>query len=130
MKKIILTLGTVFMLTASVKSQEILLETNKINYGTVEYGSDGHREVVITNVGKEPLFIKDVIGQCGCTATIENNVPGWPLEPILPNGKGIIKFKYDTKREGRFDKFITIHSNDITGDKVIYIHGTVKPNVK
>jgi len=127
MKKILLIIGTVLVSTLSMKSQKILLEKDRVNYGVIEYASDGFREIVVTNVGTEPLFIKEVIGQCGCTSVIENGVPGWPLEPILPNRKGIIRVKYDTKREGRFDKMITIYSNDITGNKVVYIYGDVLP---
>ena len=127
MKKTILILTTVILSTVSMKSQQISLEKDRLNYGTIEYGSDGFRDIVVTNVGTQPLFIKDVIGQCGCTSAIENGIPGWPLEPILPNRKGIIRVKYDTKREGRFDKMITIYSNDITGNKVVYIYGDVLP---
>lgn len=127
MKKLLIILGTVLISTVSVKSQQILFEKERVNYGKIEYNSDGHREIVITNVGTQPLFIKDVVGQCGCTTAMEGSIPGWPLEPILPNEKAIIKFKYDTKREGRFDKLITIHSNDILGDRTFYIYGDVLP---
>lgn len=127
MKKLLIILGAVLISTATMNSQKISFEKERVNYGKIEYDSDGHREIVITNVGTQPLFIKDVVGQCGCTTAMEGGIPGWPIEPILPNGKGIIKFKYDTKREGRFDKLITIHSNDILGDRTFYIYGDVLP---
>lgn len=127
MKKLLIILGTVLISTVSMKSQQILFEKERFNYGKIEHNSDGRREIVITNIGTQPLFIKSVVGQCGCTTAMDGDVPGWPTEPILPNGKGIIKFKYDTKREGRFDKLITIHSNDILGDRTFYIYGDVLP---
>lgn len=127
MKKTLIILGTVLLSTVSMKSQQISFEKERVNYGKVEYNSDGRRELVFTNVGNLPLLITSVVGQCGCTATIENGVPGWPTEPILPNEKGVIKFKYDTKRLGRFDKMITIHSNDVLGGRTIYIYGDVLP---
>jgi len=127
MKKIFLILGTVLLSTGIMKSQEILLENDKINYGDINYGDDGHRDFVITNIGTEPLLINNVIGQCGCTSSIENGKPGWPIEPIRPNGKGIIKINYDTKRVGKFNKMITINSNDLKGEKKIFIYGNVLP---
>lgn len=124
MRKIILTIVTV-LFSVSMKSQQISLEKNRIDYGIIQLGSDGSKEVNFTNIGTVPLIIKNVIGQCGCTSTMENNSPGWTTTPILPNEKGVIKFKYDTKRLGKFNKIITIQSNDILGDKVICIYGEV-----
>ena len=125
MKKIVFILGMVLS-TMIMNSQEISFENDKINYGVIEIGSDGTKEFIFTNVGKEPLIITNVQGQCGCTTTTQNGVPGWPLEPIEPNRKGIIKVKYDTKRIGRFEKVITVFSNSVKGNKVIFITGEVK----
>lgn len=126
MKTLFLILGTVLS-TITMNSQEISLENDKINYGEIQYGDDGHRDFVITNIGTEPLLINNVVGQCGCTTAFENGKPGWPTEPIRPNGKGIIKINYDTKRVGKFNKMITISSNDLKGEKKIFIYGNVLP---
>lgn len=109
----------------SLKSQEILFDNDKLDYGIIKYDSDGYRDFIFTNIGDSPLLINNVIGQCGCTTTIENGVPGWPLNPIKPKQKGIIRVKYDTKRIGKFDKIITVMSNDKNGDKIIRIFGIV-----
>jgi len=126
MKKIILILGMVCLSSMIMKSQEISFEKDKIDYGVIEYNSDGFKEFIFKNTGKEPLIITNVQGQCGCTTTIENGIPGWPQEPINPNHSGIIKIKYDTKRIGKFEKVITIYSNSIKGNKIIFISGEVK----
>lgn len=125
MKKIFLLL-TVILSTVSIKSQEISFEKDgRLNYGTIEHNSNGVREIVVKNVGTQPLLITNVVGQCGCTTAMDGELPGWTIKPILPNENGIIKIKYDTKRIGRFDKMITIYSNDIKGNRVVYIYGNV-----
>ena len=52
--------------------------------------------------------------------------PGWPQEPILPGKGGVIKVKYDTKREGRFEKNVTVTSNSKFSSKKIRIKGEIK----
>jgi hypothetical protein len=100
---------------------EITFENDVIDFGTIEFGSDGTREFVFTNTGREPLIITSARGSCGCT------VPAPPREPIAPGQKGTIKVTYDTKRTGPFVKTVTVDSNARTSKKVITIKGNVKP---
>jgi len=97
---------------ADPNAPEMKFETEILDYGSIDYDANGIREFKFTNVGKSPLTISSVTGECGCTATTIDGKPGWPQEPILPGKSGVIKVKYDTKREGRFDKNITISSNE------------------
>ncbi|MCD8528710.1 MAG: DUF1573 domain-containing protein [Chitinophagales bacterium] len=92
-----------------------------INYGTIEQHSDGNREFVFTNTGKEPLIISKCQGSCGCT------VPKCPTEPILPGETAKIKVKYATDRLGQFTKTVTVTSNAGEPTKVIKITGNVIP---
>lgn len=103
---------------------EITFDTELIDYGTVEYGSNGFKEFKFKNTGKSPLIITNATAGCNCT------VPEWPKEPIPPGKTGIIKVKYDTTRVGSFEKAITITSNAKTPNKVIRIKGVVKPQGK
>lgn len=91
-----------------------------LDYGTIEYDSDGTREFKFKNVGKEPLIIYSATGSCGCT------VPTAPKEPIKPGETGTIKVHYDTKRVGSFEKTVTVASNGKTASKTLKIKGTVK----
>lgn len=91
-----------------------------LDYGTIEYDSDGTREFKFKNTGKEPLIIYSATGSCGCT------VPTAPKEPIKPGETGIIKVHYDTKRVGSFEKTVTVASNGKTASKTLKIKGTVK----
>lgn len=106
---------------------EMKFETEVLDYGTVDYESNGIREFKFTNVGKTPLTITSVQGECGCTATTIDGKPGWPTEPILPGKSGVIKIKYDTARPGRFEKNITVTSNSKFAVKKIRIKGEVRP---
>lgn len=105
---------------------EIKFETEVLDYGTVKFDANGVREFKIKNVGKSPLTISNVQGQCGCTATTIDGKPGWPQEPILPGKSASIKVKYDTKRPGPFEKNVTITSNAKEPSKVVKIKGVVE----
>jgi len=79
-----------------------------------------------TNVGTDPLVLKNVQASCGCTT------PDWPREPILPGKKGIIKVTYNPSgRPGSFDKTITVYSDGTPDTQMLKIKGYVvtKPAV-
>jgi hypothetical protein len=139
MKKILFFLFAVLSSVLAVNAQEsvipnmdpnapdIKFETEVLDYGVVDYDSNGLREFKFTNTGKTPLTITGVSGECGCTATTIDGKPGWPTEPILPGKSGVIKVKYDTKREGRFEKNVTVTSNAKFSTKKVRIKGEIKP---
>ncbi len=126
MKKLLLALtfiaaGTfAYAQESNPNAAEITFEKETIDYGTIEKGSDGSREFVFKNTGKEPLIITQAVGSCGCT------VPTWPREPIAPGEKGVMKVKYDTQRVGQFSKSVTVTSNASNASKVVHIKGVVK----
>lgn len=134
MKKAILSLGFVICAMLGSFAQEgeetstpsmnpnapkFKFESEEVDYGNIEYDSDGNREFKFTNVGKEPLIISKAQGSCGCTT------PQWPKEPIMPGKSAVIKVHYDTKRPGKFEKTVTLTSNADTPTKVIKIKGFV-----
>jgi hypothetical protein len=101
---------------------EISFENEVLDYGTIEYNSNGEREFKFKNTGKEPLVIQSATGSCGCT------VPTPPKDPIKPGETASIKVKYDTKRVGNFEKTITVISNAKNGTVMLRIKGQVKPD--
>jgi len=111
-----------------LKGAQIEFDKEVIDYGEVEYASNGEREFIIKNIGDAPLVITRTKGSCGCT------VPTKPSEPILPGETGIMKVKYDTKRANQaFSKSITVTSNAVNfPTKVVKIKGKVlaNPNAK
>lgn len=101
---------------------EMVFESETVDYGTIEYNSDGDRVFKFKNTGKEPLIIQSATGSCGCT------VPVPPKDPVKPGETAVIKVHYDTKRVGNFEKTITVVSNAKTPSKVLKIKGVVKPD--
>jgi hypothetical protein len=138
MKKLFASIALVFGLNAGLNAQESVIpnpdpnapdmkfESEVIDFGAIDWDSNGLREFKFTNIGKTPLTITSVNGECGCTATTIDGKPGWPTEPILPGKSGVIKVKYDTKREGRFEKNVTITSNSKFATKKVRIKGEIK----
>ena len=136
MKKLITFVFAIALFTgATVNAQEtakkgaqIEFDKEVIDYGEVEYASNGEREFIIKNIGDAPLVITRTKGSCGCT------VPTKPSQQILPGETGIMKVKYDTKRANQaFSKSITVTSNAVNfPTKVVKIKGKVlaNPNAK
>lgn len=100
---------------------ELNMESNELDYGVIEHGSDPYRVFSFTNTGNEPLIIKSAKGSCGCT------VPTYPTEPIGSGESAEIKVRYDTNRVGKFTKTITLTTNDAVATHVLRIKGEVKP---
>lgn len=102
-----------------VDGPKMKLESTVVKYGTIEQGSDPYREVSFTNVGTEPLIIKNAKGSCGCT------VPTWPKEAIMPGETSTIKIRYATNRIGRINKTVTVTTNEGGQPHVIRVKGNV-----
>ena len=73
----------------------------------------------ITNAGKSPITISEVITTCGCTS------PNYTKEPIKPGEKGVVSLTYDAKITGFFTKNAIVKMND--GQKYIL---TIKGEVQ
>ncbi len=119
MKKVQLLFGLFFLVTMVMYSQEFKFEEETIDYGKIEFGSEGMRTFEFTNVGNAPLIINQVKSSCGCA------VPKKPEDPIMPGEKGEITVAYDTKRQGVFSKAIIVYSNANTERKSLKIKGVV-----
>lgn len=94
-------------------------ETEVIDYGTIDYDSDGSRTFTFTNRGRSPIIIADIKSSCGCT------VPKYSKKPVMPGETSTIEVKYSTKRVGAFSKTITINSNAFESRKALKIKGNV-----
>jgi len=121
MKKIILVAVIALISFATHAQAKIKFDTETINYGKIEKGSDGVRIFEFTNVGDAPLLINDVKSSCGCT------VPEKPKGPIAPGARSAIKVKYDTNRVGKIRKTVTVYSNATEPIKALKINGEVMP---
>ena len=121
--KNILTLLLICFLSISIYAQDkiakIEFESQTIDYGTINKGSDGVRVFKFKNTGNAPLVVSSVKSSCGCT------VPKKPEAPILPGESGEIEVKYDTKRVNPIRKTITVTSNAETPTVALKIKGNV-----
>ncbi|HET8885158.1 MAG TPA: DUF1573 domain-containing protein [Salinimicrobium sp.] len=120
MKKLIaIAIFTFVGFVTQAQTAKIEFDSETVDYGEIEQGSDGVREFTFTNTGDVPLVITDVKSSCGCT------IPTKPEAPIQPGEKGKIEVKYDTNRVGPIRKTVTVYSNADTPTKAVKIKGTV-----
>lgn len=98
---------------------QIVFESETVDYGVIEQGSEPFRVFTFTNTGTEPLIITQAKGSCGCT------VPTYPKEPIAPGETGEIKVRYDTNRLGKFTKRVTLTTNAPEEKTMLTIKGEV-----
>ena len=103
------------------KKAEVKFDVTMIDYGEIEFESDGKRIFKFKNIGTAPLIFTRISSSCGCT------IPKKPEKPIEPGGEGEIEVEYDTKREGLFMKAISVVSNSKTPSTILRIKGEVLP---
>ncbi len=118
-----ITLLISFFIFSQEKQAEIKFEVTTIDYGEVEFESDGKRVFKFKNVGTAPLIFKRISSSCGCT------IPKKPEKPIKPGDSGEIEVEYDTKRVGIFMKAISVVSNSKNSSIVLRIKGEVLEEV-
>ena len=114
-----ITLFISFFIFSQEKQAEIKFEVTTIDYGEVEFESDGKRVFKFKNVGTAPLIFKRISSSCGCT------IPKKPEKPIEPGESGEIEVEYDTNRVGIFMKAISVVSNSKNSSIVLRIKGEV-----
>ena len=106
------------------KLAEISFKETIIDYGIIENGDDGKRTFEFKNTGNSPLVFTRIFSSCGCT------IPKKPEKPVQPGESGTIEVKYDTKRNGLFQKAITVNSNAKTSNIILRIKGEVLPETE
>lgn len=101
---------------------DIAFEKSEHDFGKITQGEKAEYSFKFTNTGKGQLLLSNATASCGCT------VPSYSKEPIMPGKSGFIKVTFDSdKRLDRFEKTITVTSNTIPADHVLYIRGMVIP---
>ena len=103
---------------AKTAPETLQLTENKFDFGKIQQGRPVTHNFEITNIGKEPLILDNVMASCGCTT------PEWNREPIMPGKSTTIKVGYNAAAEGEFNRSVTIMYNN-GKNKVIVISGIV-----
>lgn len=83
----------------------LYFDKKNIDLGDFSWNKEREAEFVISNVGKLPLVIKDVITSCGCTKV------DYTKKPILQSENVILKIKYKAEQPEHFNKTITVYCN-------------------
>jgi hypothetical protein len=118
----VLVIGVAMVFSFSLFAQDIAhidFKETTFDYGEIPLKGNGECTFTFSNTGKGPLVINEVTTSCGCTAV------EWPQKPILSGESADIIIKYDTKREGTFNKSIIIKSNADNTPVNLEIKGTV-----
>ncbi len=100
----------------------LALSENTYNFGDIKKGESVVHVYEVTNTGKNPLIISQVVPGCGCTA------PDYTKEPILPGKKGKITLKFDSSNfDGIIHKQAEVYANVEKSPITLSFTGNVKP---
>lgn len=98
----------------------ISFDKKKVDLGDFSWNDERKTEFVISNVGKSPLVINDVITSCGCTKV------DYAKKPVLPGENIILKIKYKAEQPEHFDKTLTVYCNAENAPFKLNISGNAK----
>lgn len=101
---------------------EIEIDTLKKNFGIMSIRDTSQNDFIIKNIGDEPLLIKFIQTDCGCT------VAHWETNPILPGEQTNIRIQITPIEIGYFSKKIALFCNDPRSPFYLRISGKVTNN--
>ena len=115
-----------FGLVAQVAVTTMKLSENQHDFGVFKEEAGPQKyDFTLTNTGKQPLMIQNVVASCGCTT------PEWTRQPIPSGGTGKVTAIYDPRdRPGQFNKTLSVYTNTQPEVTVIVIKGEVTPREK
>ena len=100
-------------------TEELLSIKESHDFGKIPQGKPVTYNFEVTNTGKTPYKLDNVVAGCGCTT------PQWDKEKVINAGeKSVITVGFNAAAEGPFTKPVTITYNG-TQTKVITIKGEV-----
>lgn len=105
-----------------LKTAKMVFESYTHDFGDIrEVDGDVSHTFRFRNEGTLPLVINSVGVSCGCT------YPQFSKEPVLPGKSGEMTITFDpANRPGRFEKVISVASNDPRGSIRLTITGNVE----
>jgi hypothetical protein len=108
------------------QDSSIVFDKTTYDFGLIDRNSTGIATFKVENQNEKSLIIQHVKGQCGCTSSIIDGIPGWIEVPLHKGESTNIRIKYDTTREGKFDKKIMVYTNFNEKPILLSIKGEVK----
>ena len=94
--------------------------TSTIDFGSFHWNEQKDTVVTLSNKGKKPLVIHDIVTSCGCTVADYDKRPAQPGESV----KVKISFKADYPE--RFNKTVGIYCNTKESPYVVRVMGEAK----
>lgn len=86
---------------------QVLWDFTSANFGKVQQGTPVKQSFRLTNIGTEPVYIREATPSCGCT------VASYPKEAIPPGQQATIMVNFNTAGKlGPQQKHIFITTND------------------
>lgn len=111
-RTIIFSLFLAWLIALSAQPQ-MIFDKQVSSLGSILWANPASSTFKVTNVGNEPLEIRDVKTSCACT------VADWTKSPIQPGQSGTIMAVFDAKALGHFYKEVEIYSN--VADEPVYL---------
>src|SRR5574344_159392 len=102
-----------------ITGPEISFDKTTMDFGTLNIGDVKVGVFTITNTGKKPLILDNVVSNCDCT------VLDWSRSPIMPGKTATIKATYTAKDSGLISKWVTVMSNAETDRVILKLRGNV-----
>jgi len=96
--------------------------TTTYDFGEIKFNVPVTATFEFTNKSNEPVAILTVKSSCGCTVT------DYTKEPVLPNKSSSVGATYNAKKQGVFQKTVTVTMNDNQHYRLI-LKGTVVNNI-
>lgn len=103
----------------NMKPSDITWTKDTHNFGEIEKGTPVSHEFTFKNTTKQTILITKVKASCGCTAT------KYTKTPIKPGEMGSVTATYNARKDGSFNKSITVITNDTDAKKILKIKGRV-----
>ncbi len=91
-----------------------------MDVGAQKYHVPVEARFVVYNVGKQDLFIQNVLPDCHCT------VADYTKNPISPNDSAVISLKYDARNMGSFQSSAVVSTNSVSSPTLLVFRGYVQ----
>jgi len=123
MKRFLFILSSLIIINSALFAQNkgviITIKPDTLKLGEIKLNDltdeNGKVQIVVMNIGTQPLILNEVTGCCG------TNIKEWPKAPILPNKSGIIKVEFRIEpRPQMISRTVTIKSN-ASNSKVVKV---------
>ncbi len=90
------------------------------DFGDLTWNVPATYDFKFKNIGDEPLLIDNVRSVCSCTAT------EWTETPVPPGKEGYIRIVYDARKQGYFNKKVTVFFNHQKKGEKLFLEGFVE----